>query len=107
MSEVDNVKRISFNLYLNNPEHKRVYDILQKQQNKNAFIRDAIVYYNHGFKNEVLTKENVHDIMQECVKELLTALSCEEHDNEGREIKMDIVKQEHSSIDYDNLRNLF
>lgn len=104
LSGSEDVKRISFNLYLNNQEHKRVYDILQKQQNKNAFIRDAIVYYNHGFKNETLTREDVHGIIQECMQEVL---SYRGHDNKQIEKKMETTKQEQSQIDYDSLKNVF
>lgn len=49
MSDKEKVVRIPFTIYRDNPEHEKVYSILEKQKNRNAFIRSAVlVYYAQG-----------------------------------------------------------
>ena len=56
VGEVDNkvtdkekVIRIPFTIYRDNQEHEKVYSILEKQKNRNAFIRSAVLaYYAQG-----------------------------------------------------------
>ena len=45
MSDKEKVVRIPFTLYRDNPEHEKVYSILEKQKNRNAFIRSAVLAY--------------------------------------------------------------
>lgn len=87
--------RLALNLYLNNPEHKRVYDILQKQNNKNAYIRDAIIYYNQGFQNEAATKAEIQQMIRETMQEIVTPV-----------LESLKEKQDHS-INVDGYKNAF
>ena len=49
VSDKEKVVRIPFTLYRDNPEHEKVYSILEKQKNRNAFIRSAVLaYYAQG-----------------------------------------------------------
>ena len=64
MSVPKDYNRIAINLFQNNPEHMKVYEILQKQSNKNAFIRDAILYYDHGYQKEVVTKADIQQMIE-------------------------------------------
>mgnify|MGYP007011734261 CR=1 FL=1 len=104
MSESEEIIRVSLNLYLNNPEHKRVYDILQKQQNKNAFIRDAVIYYNHGFKRESLTREDVRSVIRECLDDKLSEIRIADKEEQMQQKEQGQVPK---PIDYDSLKNVF
>lgn len=44
MNNTNRVVRVPFNLHRNNPSHEQVYKILEKAENKNAYIREAIIF---------------------------------------------------------------
>ena len=90
MAESKDIVRLSFNLYLKNPEHRRVYDILQKKSNKNSYIRDAIIYYNHGLQNDVITQEDLRQILHETMLEVMAPLLGANNGREERNHPMDV-----------------
>lgn len=55
------------NLHRNNPSHEEVYKILEKAENKNAYIREAIIFYhthkNHLFWSDEEMVENIRKLI--------------------------------------------
>jgi hypothetical protein len=87
--------RFVLNLYPEVSEHKKIYDILQKQSNKNAFIRDAILYYNQGIQRDLTTKAELQQMIRETMKELLEPM---------QEI---LQEKKDKPIDVDGYKNVF
>lgn len=110
MSAEDKAIRIPFNINRGNPEHEKVYAILEQQKNKNAFIREAILnYYAQSSESRCqIAIEDVREIVKEASEEIVDTLF-----RRLKEIKFVEEKPEESSeegkkqIDFDDLKNLF
>lgn len=67
MNNINRVVRVPFNLHRNNPSHEEVYKILEKAENKNAYIREAIIFYhthkNHLFWSDEEMGENIRKLI--------------------------------------------
>lgn len=67
MNNTNRVVRVPFNLHRNNPSHEEVYKILEKAENKNAYIREAILFYhkhgNHIFWSDEEVVENIRKMI--------------------------------------------
>lgn len=69
MNNTNTVVRVPFNLHRNNPSHEEVYKILEKAENKNAYIREAIIFY-HRHKNDLFWSE---EEMVENIRKLIAS----------------------------------
>ncbi len=67
MNDKEKVVRIPFTIYRGNPEHEKVYSILEKQKNRNAFIRSAVLaYYAQGkIGGNSISEEDIRRIVKE------------------------------------------
>lgn len=115
MAEKSNVIRIPFNIYPDNPEHQRVYAILEKQKNKNAFIRDAVLsYYAQGAGSQI-SREDIRQIAREIGGEIVDMLLVRMEDKKlkfkaepehGMADHKEITEDK-KPIDFERLKNLF
>lgn len=120
VSDKEKVMRIPFTLYRDNPEHEKVYSILEKQKNRNAFIRSAVLAYYAQGKNSghSLSAEDVCQIVREANEELTETLFQKLAESKQEECKPveSVPDQSQSSeqllegkkaIDFERLKNLF
>lgn len=109
MSEKGKTIRVPFNINRGNPEHEKVYAILEKQKNKNAFIREAILsYYAQGILCETpLTKEDVSEVLADTNAALVETILCRLEEELFLQRVEQSAKEEKDEIDFDNLKNLF
>lgn len=118
MSDKEKVVRIPFTLYRDNPEHEKVYSILERQKNRNAFIRSAVLaYYAQGENGgHSISAEDIRQIVKESNEELAEMLfqKLAESKQEECKPKEDVPDQsvEQSAdgkkpIDFERLKNLF
>ncbi len=120
MSDKEKVVRIPFTLYRDNPEHEKVYSILEKQKNRNAFIRSAVLaYYAQGENSgHSASAEDIRQIVKESNEELTETLFRRLAESKQEECKpVEIVPDQSQSpqqsgeskkaIDFERLKNLF
>lgn len=118
MSDKEKVIRIPFTIYRDNPEHEKVYSILEKQKNRNAFIRSAILaYYAQGESSgHSISAEDIRQIVRESNEELVETLfrKLAEQKQEECKSKEDVPDQSmeqsgesKKEIDFERLKNLF
>lgn len=120
MSDKEKVVRIPFTLYRDNPEHEKVYSILEKQKNRNAFIRSAVLaYYAQGENGgHSISVEDIRQIVKESNEELTETLlrrlaGHKKEDCKPVEILPDQSQFPEQSgeskrgIDFERLKNLF
>ncbi len=118
MSDKEKVVRIPFTIYRDNPEHEKVYSILERQKNRNAFIRSAVLaYYAQGENGgHSISAEDIRQIVKESNEELAEMLfqKLAESKQEECKPKEDVPDQsvEQSAdgkkpIDFERLKNLF
>ena len=118
MTDKEKVVRIPFTIYRDNPEHEKVYSILEKQKNRNAFIRSAILaYYAQGESSgHSISAEDIRKIIRESNEELTETLFrklAEQKQGECRP-KENVLDQSveksddgKKTIDFERLKNLF
>ena len=118
VSDKEKVIRIPFTIYRDNPEHEKVYSILEKQKNRNAFIRSAILaYYAQGGNGgHSISTEDIRRIVKESNEELAETLFqklSEEKQGECKPVE-DVPDQSQKesgegkkAIDFERLKNLF
>lgn len=93
-------KRICFCLYKNNPEHEKIIQILEKKENVNAFLRDAVISYEKDYRKDILTREAAESIAQENSAMLLEQIKTL--------LEQSISQQnDDKKMDYDNLKKIF
>ena len=118
MSDREKVIRIPFTLYRDNPEHEKVYSILEKQKNRNAFIRSAVLaYYAQGERDgHSVSAEEIQRIVKETGEELMEMLLIRLAEKEQMECKpagsVPVQPPEQSvedkkTVDFERLKNLF
>jgi hypothetical protein len=123
MSDKEKVVRIPFTIYRDNPEHEKVYSILEKQKNRNAFIRSAILaYYSQGESSgQFISAEDIRQIVKESNEELTETLFRKLAESKQAESKQEECKTTESvteqfpeqsgegkkTIDFERLKNLF
>lgn len=120
MSDKEKQMRIPFTLYCDNPEHEKVYSILEKQKNRNAFIRSAILaYYAQGEDSgHSLSEEDVRRIVREANEEMAGKLFQKLEESKRGECKFaeNVSDQSQTSaqlvegkkaVDFEQLKNLF
>ncbi len=118
MNDKEKVVRIPFTIYRGNPEHEKVYSILEKQKNRNAFIRSAVLaYYAQGENGgHSVSAEDIRRIVKESNEELAEMLfrKLAEQKQEGYKPVENVPDQfpEQSGegkkpIDFERLKNLF
>lgn len=118
MSDKEKVVRIPFTLYRDNPEHEKVYSILEKQKNRNAFIRSAVLaYYAQGENSgHSISAEDIRRIVRESNEELAEMLFRKLVESKQGECKptenvMDQALEQSGegkrTIDFERLKNLF
>ncbi len=118
VSDTKKVIRIPFTIYRDNPEHEKVYSILEKQKNRNAFIRSAILaYYAQGESGgHSISAEDIRQIVRESNEELVETLfrKLVEQKQEECKSKADVPDQSmeqsgesKKAIDFERLKNLF
>jgi len=73
LANEDKVKRVSLTLFLDNPEHKKVFDVLSRVENKNQFMRNAIISYGDigELKRQVPTSDEVRNIVEDTLNNRL------------------------------------
>ena len=118
MSDKEKVVRIPFTLYRDNPEHEKVYSILEKQKNRNAFIRSAVLAYYAQGENGVhsISAEDIRQIVKESNEELAETLfqKLAQHKQEECKPIENVMEQSpeqsgesKKGIDFERLKNLF
>lgn len=118
VSDKEKVIRIPFTIYRDNPEHEKVYSILEKQKNRNAFIRSAILaYYAQGESGgHSISAEDIQRIVKESNEELVETLFRKLAESKQGECKptesvMDQSPEKSGegkkAIDFERLKNLF
>lgn len=118
MSDKEKVVRIPFTIYRDNPEHEKVYSILEKQKNRNAFIRSAVLaYYAQGENGgHSISAEDIRQIVKESNEELAEMLFQKLAESKQEECKPTENVTEQSlvqsgegkkTIDFERLKNLF
>lgn len=118
VSDKEKVVRIPFTLYRDNPEHEKVYSILAKQKNRNAFIRSAILaYYAQGDGGGYsLSTEDIRQMVRQSNEELTEMLfrKLAEQKQEGYDLAKDVMDQPTEqfvegkrTIDFERLKNIF
>lgn len=118
VTDKEKVVRIPFTIYRDNPEHEKVYSILEKQKNRNAFIRSAILaYYAQGEnRGHSISTEDIRKIIRESNEELTETLFrklAEQKQGECRpkeNVPDQSVEQSDDGkkpIDFERLKNLF
>ena len=118
LSGKDKVMRIPFTLYRDNPEHEKVYSILEKQNNRNAFIRSAVLaYYAQGESGgSSVSAEEIRRIVKEEGVELAEILfrklaeSKQEKCNQIERVPDQTLEQSGENkrtVDFERLKNLF
>ncbi len=113
MDEKRKVVRIPFNIYRNNPEHEQVYAILEKQENKSAYIRDAVLnYYAQGKSGgSSVSKEEIREIVREVGEELVEVLVARVAESASNVVIAENCKSakapERKQIDFEKLKKLF
>lgn len=87
--------RVPVLLRMDNPRHQLVYNILEKVDNRSAYIREAIVYYHrhHGLAVEEDSLEEMRKVVQECNEQLL--------------IELEKRMERKNLTDYDRLKKMF
>ena len=117
-SDKEKVVRIPFTIYRDNPEHEKVYSILERQKNRNAFIRSAVLaYYAQGENGgHSVSTEDIRRIVREFNAELAETLfqklaqlkqeECKPTENvtEQSPVQSGEAKK---TIDFERLKNLF
>lgn len=118
MSDKEKVVRIPFTIYRDNSEHEKVYSILEKQKNRNAFIRSAILaYYAQGENGgHSVSAEDIRRIVRELNEELAESLfrklseqkqeKCEPAENVPDQ-SLEQSREGKKPIDFERLKNLF
>lgn len=73
LANEEKVKRVSLTLFLDNPEHKKVFDVLSRVENKNQFMRNAIISYGDigELKRQVPTSDEVRNIVEDTLNNRL------------------------------------
>lgn len=118
MSDKEKVVRIPFTIYRDNPEHEKVYSILEKQKNRNAFIRSAVLaYYAQGENGgHSLSADDIRRIVRESNEELVEILFQKLTEEKQKKCKLaeDAEKriaeqsgEEKRTIDFEKLKTLF
>lgn len=120
VTDKEKVMRIPFTLYRDNPEHEKVYSILEKQKNRNAFIRSAILaYYAQGENIATsLSAEDVRRIVREANEEMAGTLFQKLAESKQGECRLaeNVPDQSQTSaqlverkkaVDFERLKNLF
>jgi len=118
MNDKDKVIRIPFTIYRGNPEHEKVYSILEKQKNRNAFIRSAVLAYYAQEENggHSVSAEDIRRIVKESNEELAEMLfrKLAERKQEGYKPAEKVPDQFSGQsgegkkpIDFERLKNLF
>ena len=107
MAKDENVRRIAFNLYLDNPEHKRVYDVLQQAENKNQLIRKAILSYDDTaeIRQNIPTANDVKMILDKELKEWSESMMKQMDErlaSFAKELKDQVAEKR--QIDFDKLK---
>ena len=74
MAKSDGKVRIGIAFCLDNPEHKKAYEILQASDNKNQLIRRAIIAYdqNNDYLQQLPTREEMRVIVASAVEHILS-----------------------------------
>lgn len=87
--------RVPVLLRMDNPRHQLVYNILEKVDNRSAYIREAIVYYHRhqGLAVEEDSLEEMRKVVQECNEQLL--------------IELEKRMERKNLTDYDRLKKMF
>ena len=120
MSDKEKQMRIPFTLYRDNPEHEKVYSILEKQKNRNAFIRSAILAYyaQGGNSGHSLSAEDVRQIVREANEEMAGTLfqklaeskqgecRCAENVPDQSQTSAQLAERK-KAVDFERLKNLF
>ncbi len=107
----EKVIRIPFTIYRDNPEHEKVYAILEKQKNRSAFLRSAVLAYGEqgGY---AITTEDIRRIVKESNEELVEVLfrklaeQKQECKQEGG-FSAEQSGEEKKTLDFERLKNLF
>lgn len=118
VSDKEKVIRIPFTIYRDNQEHEKVYSILEKQKNRNAFIRSAILaYYAQGESGgHSISAEDIQRIVKESNEELVETLFRKlAESKQGECIPTESVMDQSpeqsgeskKAIDFERLKNLF
>lgn len=120
VSDKEKVVRIPFTIYRDNPEHEKVYSILEKQKNRNAFIRSAILAYYAQGKGGThgISIEDVQRIVKESNEELVEVLFRKLAGQKQEDCKsvesvpdqsqpLERLAKEKKSVDFERLKNLF
>lgn len=120
VTDKEKVVRIPFTIYRDNPEHEKVYSILEKQKNRNAFIRSAILaYYAQGESGgHSISAEDIRQIVRESNEELAETLFRKMAQSKQEDCKpVESVPDQSQSpeqlaegkktIDFERLKNLF
>lgn len=120
MSDKEKQMRIPFTLYRDNPEHEKVYSILEKQKNRNAFIRSALLaYYAQGESGgHSISAEDIRQIVKESNEELTETLFRRLAESKQEECKPVEIAPDQSqtsvqlaegkkAVDFERLKNLF
>ncbi len=118
MSDKEKVVRIPFTIYRDNPEHEKVYSILEKQKNRNAFIRSAVLSYyaQEDSGGHSLSAEDIRRIVRESNEELaetlfqkLAQLKQDEYKPTENVAEQSSVQSREGikTIDFERLKNLF
>lgn len=96
MDENKKVVRVPFNLHRNNPRHEEVYHILERAENKNAYIREAVLfYYQHKDDSfhESVTLDEIEGVIQKCNEDML--------------LQLRNLMDAQNGLDYEKMRNIF
>ena len=120
VTDKEKVIRIPFTIYRDNQEHEKVYSILEKQKNRNAFIRSAVLaYYAEGHSSgHSISPEDIRQIVKKSNEELVETLfrKLAEHKREDYKPVESVPDQSQFSeqvaegkkaIDFERLKNLF
>lgn len=96
MDEEKKFVRVPFTLHRNNPKHQEVLSILEQVENKNAYIREAVLFlYQHkdDSVHEGITLEEIQQVVERSNEKLLSRLK--------------ELLEAQSSLDYEKMKNMF
>lgn len=104
MAKSDGKVRIGIAFCLDNPEHKKAYEILQASDNKNQLIRRAIIAYdqNNDYLQQLPTREEMRVIVTSAVEHAMRHI---QNLNQSEEKKAEQVpKGDQKDIDIEKLK---
>lgn len=104
MAKNDGKVRIGIAFCLDNPEHRKAYDILQASDNKNQLIRKAIIAYEQDkdYMYQLPTREEMRLIVTNAVEYAMShkqTVPQQEEKNSG-----DVLRSDQKEIDMEKLK---